>query len=200
MGTLRQGISLGLIVCLFHLCLVDAAWPVEKGAPDAAAIKQQVTLFGVGAEVKLRLADGTKLSGPIRAIEDTTFGLSTGPAGNLTKIAYDQVTKLSLATKSFSYRASSPPDLGAASRTALSLAGKNVTVRMTSGDKVHGIVQTAEQDRFTLLPSRGAPMSIAYTDVAQLGSHTSAMAYGILLGVAGGVALAIAIFLGSANH
>jgi len=193
MGTFRQGVSLGLIVCLFHLCLVDVAWPAQKGAPDAAAIKQEVTKFGVGAEVKLRLADGKKLSGRIQAVEDTAFELSTAPAGALTKIAYDQVTKLRLATKPFSYRAAAQPDPAEARRTALSLVGKQVTVRMTSGGKLHGVIEAVEQDHFTLLPSSGATMSIAYADVKQLGGHTGATTVYIFVGVAAGAAAILGI-------
>ncbi len=199
MSTLRKGISLGLMVCLFHLCLVNVAWSVEKGASDAAAVKQQVQLFGVRAQVKLRLADGTKLQGTVQSIEDTAFELIT-PSGNLTNIAYDQVTTLRLAAKSLSYQAKSQPDPAEARRTALSLAGKHVNVRVTGGDKVHGVLQAVEQEHFTLVTASGTPRSIAYEEVTQLESHSGRASLYILLGVAGGIALGIGIFAAEMNH
>ena len=48
MNNWRQFISIGLVVGLLHLSLADVAWPARK-ATDPTAVKQQVGLFGVGA-------------------------------------------------------------------------------------------------------------------------------------------------------
>ena len=74
MNTWRQFISIGLVVGLLQLSLADAAWATGKVAPPGpTAVKQQVDLFGVGANVKLKLADGKKLKGSIQGIDDGAF-------------------------------------------------------------------------------------------------------------------------------
>ena len=94
MSNWRQFVAVGLVVGMLHLTLVDVARSAEPTSlPNPATVKEQVNLFGVGAKIKVRLADGKKLNGTIEGIETSTF-LVASKASSPTPVAYDQVARL----------------------------------------------------------------------------------------------------------
>ena len=80
---LRKLIAICLVFFLSHFSFLQAATP-----PNPVSLKEKVDLFGVGAKVKLRLADGEKLRGSIETITDETFSFNPGPGALQRQIAY----------------------------------------------------------------------------------------------------------------
>jgi ribosome maturation factor RimP len=173
---LRKLIAICLVFFLFHFSFLQAATP-----PDPASLKEKVDLFGVGAKVKLRLADGEKLRGSIETITDETFSFNPGPGTLQRQIAYDQVVDLELAKRV--YRTQDQPDPVEARRVVVALGvGKHVVVKTTTGKEFHGHIQAIEPDNFTLLPDRAvAPVQIAYGEVRHVEKNLSAGATLVLV-------------------
>lgn len=172
MQRLQRVIVVTLIVCIVPMpygdwvTLLQAATP-----PDAVLAKQQVELFGVGAELKLKLASGEKVRGAVGAIEEHGFDLISDRGGSPRGISYDQVTELKLAKSTYKTRGAPNPD--EARRVAAGLGvGKHVAVKVTSGKTFRGDLQAINEDHLVLLPDREAQtMEIAYADVQGLGPN-----------------------------
>ena len=196
MNNWRQFISVGLVVGLLHLSLADAAWAVKTPPPDPTAVKQQVDLFGVGANVKLKLADGKKLKGSIQSIEDGAFLLASKPEASPTRVGYDQVAELKLAK--VTYKTSGQPDATQTRRVIAGLGvGRHIVVKTADGAEYHGKVQAVEADHFTILPDhQKVPVQIAYSDTALLSPNPTKgtwIAIGILAGI--GVAVLVTVLV-----
>jgi hypothetical protein len=159
---------------MVSLILITSA-QVVSGAdvrqPDGRALlKEKVELFGVGANVKVKLADGQKVKGPISSIVDEGFTLAPVPGELGRPINYDQVSELTLVVRN--YKASGSPDASEARRVIAALGvGNHVAVR-TSALKIHGQIMAVERDHFVMLPDDQAkPVEIAYQDVQQAGKN-----------------------------
>jgi hypothetical protein len=59
--------------------------------PDPSTVKAQVTKFGVGKEVKVKLVGGEKLSGHIQSIAPDSFTVKLDKSAGEKQIPYDQV-------------------------------------------------------------------------------------------------------------
>jgi len=192
MNNWRQFISVGLVVALLHLSLADVAWSAGKAAPPGpTAVKQQVDLFGVGANVKLKLADGKKLKGSIQGIEDGAFVLaSKQEASPTTRVAYDQVAELKLAK--VTYKTSGKPDAAETRRVIAGLGvGRHIVVKTTDGAEYHGKVVAMGADHFTILPDhQRAPIQIAYSDALLLSPNPTKGTW-IAIGVLAGIGIAV---------
>jgi hypothetical protein len=93
MNTWRQLLVTTVVVGMLHLTIVDVACSAERAAlPNPTSVKQQVDQFGLGAKVKIRLANGKKLNGTIQAIEEDAF-LVVSKEPSPTSVAYDQVAQ-----------------------------------------------------------------------------------------------------------
>ena len=159
------------MVSVFSISSVRWSSGADVRQPEGSALlKEKVELFGVGANVKVKLADGQKAKGPISSIVDTGFALAPEPGGAARSINYDQVSELTLVTRN--YRASGSPDAAEARRVVAALgAGNHVMVR-TSELKIHGQIMAVELDHFLILPDNQAkPVEIAYQDVHQVGKN-----------------------------
>ena len=176
MNDLRKTTAIWLVVSLFYLSSLQATAPAGP-----ALMKRKVDLFGVGASVKLKLADGEKLRGSIEAIKDENFVLDQGQGASERLIAYDQVADLDL-TK-HRYRARGQTDLLEAKRVVAALGvGKHVVVNTTGGRELHGYIQAIEPDHFTVLPDReAAPVQILYSEVRHVEKNLSAGATLVLV-------------------
>ena len=178
----------GLAVCLLHLSLVDTAWPASTAATLSPALaKQQVGLFGVGAKVKVELANGKKLKGSIQSLEEEGFLLNSSPAGSPAQITYDQVTQLTLAKVTF--KAKGQPDAAEAKRVAAGLGiGHHIVVKTADGKEYHGRVVALDEHSLTMLPDHAAaPVQVGYNNVQQLGPNPGAgtwVGIGLLAAVA----------------
>ena len=168
-----------VIVVTLIVCLVPAPYGdwvtilLAATPPNAVLAKQQVELFGVGAELKLKLASGEKVRGSVGAIEEHGFDLISDRGGSAHRITYDQVAELKLAKSTFQTRGAPNPE--EARRVAAGLGvGRHVAVKVTSGQTFRGNLQAINEDHLVLLPDREArTMEIAYANVQALGPNLS---------------------------
>ena len=91
----QRVIGVALTICLvLGLC---GDWVTNLRAatlPNSTLTKQQVELFGVGADVKVKLTSGKKLRGSIGGIDAQSFDLISRRDRSPRRITYDQVTQL----------------------------------------------------------------------------------------------------------
>jgi len=170
----KKALVVALVTCLLLLPLGDVAASLNAATPPNPAVaKQQVDQFGVGAKVKIQLADGKKLKGSISAIEDEAFLLTSKQQGSPQRVAYDQVAQLKLAK--LTYKAGGQPDPAEARRVVLGLGvGKHIMVKTAAGKEYHGLIVAIEEGGFAVMPDKQAtPVQIAYNDVLQLGPNLS---------------------------
>ncbi len=59
--------------------------------PDPSTVKAQVTKFGVGKQVKVKLVGGEKLSGHVQSIAPDSFTVKLDKSAGEKQIPYDQV-------------------------------------------------------------------------------------------------------------
>jgi len=170
----RRVVVVTLIVCLVPVSCGDWA-PILLAATRSNPVlaKQQVELFGVGAEVKVKLASGKKLGGWIGAIDASGFALISPRAGSPQRIAYEEVAELKMARST--YRASGAPNIEEARRVVAGLGiGKHIMVKVSPGKTFRGHLRAISKDHFVLLPDReAASIEIAYGEVQQLGPNLS---------------------------
>jgi len=189
----KKALVIALVTSLLLLPLGDVAASLNAATPPNPAVaKQQVDQFGLGAKVKIQLADGKKLKGSISAIEDGGFLLASKADGSPQRVAYDQVAQLKLAK--LTYKATGQPNLAEARRVVLGLGvGKHIQVKTAAGKEYHGLIVAIEEGGFAVMPDKqSAPVQIAYSDVVQLGPNLSTGAkIAIAVVVAAGVALTI---------
>lgn len=176
----------GLVFCMLLLPFGDLQSSLGAATPfGPSSVKQQVEQFGVGANVKLKLAGGEMLRGSIQAIEGGSLLLTSGGASTPRRISFDQIAQVRLAK--ITYKASGQPDYLEVRRVVTALgAGKHVVVRTTHGNEYHGNIQAIDQDHLTMLPDlQSAPVQIGYGEVSAIGPNLSkASKVAILIAVA----------------
>jgi hypothetical protein len=173
MSSWRQFVAIGVMFGMLHLTTIDVAWSAEPAAlPNSTAVKQQVDQLGVGAKVKIRLANGKKLNGTIQSIEEGSF-LVASKQSSPTPVAYEQVAQLKLAK--ITYKSKGTVDVDEARRVVVCLGvGRHIMVRTLAGKEYHGNIQGIGTDSFTILPDHKAgPVQIAYDEVARTGPNLS---------------------------
>lgn len=194
MNNWKQFVALGLVIGMLHVTLVDVARSAEPTAVlNPVAVKQQVNLFGVGAKVKVRLADGKKLNGTIEGIEADTFLLGS-KAPSPTPVAYEQVAQLKFAKET--YKTKGPVDAVEARRVVAGLGvGRHIMVKTMAGQEYHGNILAIRAETFTVLPDHTTtPVQIAYDETLQTGPNMSKGAkIALIVGVA--VAVVIVVFV-----
>jgi hypothetical protein len=102
MKTWRQVLTVGLALWVPIVPLQG------QSLPDPTLIQQRITGLGVGADVKVKLADGKKLRGNIEAIADQSFELALKRDRTSEAIAYDQIAELRLADLYYKAKGSCP--------------------------------------------------------------------------------------------
>jgi ribosome maturation factor RimP len=173
MSSWRQFVAFALAAGMLHLTLVDVARSAEPTSlPNPATVKEQVNLFGVGAKVKVRLADGKKLNGTIEGIETSTF-LVASKASSPTPVAYDQVARLKFTKET--YKANGPVDAVEVRRVVAGLGvGRHIMVKTMAGDEYHGNILVIRAENFTMLADHEtAPVQIAYDETLRTGPNLS---------------------------
>jgi small nuclear ribonucleoprotein (snRNP)-like protein len=184
----RQVLTVGLAVWLPIVSLQG------QSLADPTLIQQQVTDLGVGADVKVKLADGKKLRGQIQAIADQSFQLALKREGTSEAIAYDQVAELRLTD--LYYKAKGGPDATEARRTVLGLGiGKHVLVKYRNGMKIRGTIDMIDTDYFAVLGDhQSTSLQVSYADTWLAQPNLSRFAK-MLIGV--GVFLIFIVILGA---
>jgi len=174
MNNWQKFIATGLAAYMLVLPLGDLAVSLQAEVPPNPTLtKQQVDRWGVGAEVKVKLAGGKNLRGAISGIEDDSFLLVKGQKASPKRVGYAEVAELKLAKNL--YRTVGQPDAVAVMRVVEALGvGRHAVVKTTAGQEYHGNIQAIGQDYFTLLPDQQSqPVQIAYSDVQQVGPNLS---------------------------
>jgi len=192
----QKFIATVLAACMLALPLGDLAVSLQAEVPPNPTVtKQQVDRWGVGAEVKVKLAGGKNLRGAISGIEDESFLLVKGQQASPKRVGYAEVAELKLAKNL--YRASGQPDAIAAMRVVEALGvGRHAVVKTAAGQEYHGNIQAIDRDQFTLLPDhQSQPVQIAYSDVQQVGPNLSKGAKITIIVVVAAVAVALAVGL-----
>ncbi len=172
-----------LILLLSHMPVAFAADSLRESATRAARQlglaqgqpQRQVELLGVGAAVKVRLANGQRLDGSITSIDTGSFDLALR-RGEVRRITYGEVAELRFV--SATYKASGPPNVTEVRRVAAGLgAGRHVAVKVTSGQTLRGHIQAVHEEHLVLLRDRATmPIDIAYDEVQALGPNLSTAA------------------------
>ena len=201
MNDWQKFLATGLAACLLVLPLGDLAVSAEAGTPpNPALVKQQVDRWGVGAEVKAKLAGGKNLRGSIGDIEKEGFLLNTGRQASRQRVGYTEVAELKLAKNL--YRAAGPPDALAVMRVVEALGvGRHAVAKTTAAQEYHGNIQAIEQDSFTLLPDhQTTAVQIQFNEVREVGPNLSkgakiAIAVGVLVTV-----VVVVLVLGSRSN
>jgi ribosome maturation factor RimP len=192
MNQWHRVIVIVLVFCIGILPVSDVAAVAGDTPSGSDQVKQQIDQFGVGANLKVQLADGKKLKGSISAIEDAAFLLTSKQEGSPRRVAYDQVAQLKLAK--LTYKAAGQPDPAESRRVVLGLGlGKHIMVKTAGGREYHGLIVAIDEGRFTVMPDKQtAPVQIAYNDVLQVGPNLSRGAkIGIIVAIAAGAAAII---------
>jgi len=170
------------------LCLFQFSLPAREDVADPAFVKHWAQEFGVGADVRLSLADGNKLRGRVEAIHDEVFVLRPKSESPPRELRYDEVTQLRLARSSF--RANGNPDPEEARRVALALdVGKHVMTKVAGGRTFRGHIESIQADYLVLrLDHSAGAVQIPYQEVRHLEQNLSRGAkIGIIVAVAAGV-------------
>jgi hypothetical protein len=189
---IRKVTTTCLMICL--VCLPSMHWASAADAyqsGDTTRLKQKVALFGIGADVKVKLADGQKMKGLISYIDDTGFALAPRDGGAARQISYNRTSALTLVSNK--YHASGTPDVTEARRVVAALGvGTHVVVR-TAELKIHGQIKAVEGDHFVILPDdQATSLPIAYRDVQQVGKNLSTLS---MIGLVTVVVVAIVVIV-----
>jgi len=174
--------------------LGDIAALAAETSTHPELIRQEMIQYGVGANLKLRLADGKKLKGSLVFLGEDGFELRATPKEPPRHIAYGQVTEVK-PTMIF-YRAKGQPDAIEARRTVLGLGvGHHIQVKTTTGKEYHGNIQTISTDTFTMLPDRQtSSVEISFSQVQYVEQNLSKFAkIAIAVFVAGTIAVIVLV-------
>lgn len=187
MSQWHKAIVIALVFCIGILPVSDfAAFAADTPAgPDQ--VKQQIGQLGVGANLKVQLADGKKLKGSVVSLGEDGFDLKT-KSDAPRHIAYNNVNEVKLAK--LTYRAKGATDAIEARRVVLGLGvGRHIQVKTTAGQEYHGNIQVIDSDSFTMLPDhQTAAVQIAFTEVQYVEQNMSTgakVALGVCILVAG---------------
>src|SRR5690242_9068807 len=94
---MRAFTAVALVVCLHSLQLVQSA---SAAATDGLSVRRQITDYGIGAKLNLKLAGGRKLSGRVSAINDNGFQIAKANA-TAVDVTYDEVGRVKLAQRAY---------------------------------------------------------------------------------------------------
>ena len=200
MNHLYRTIVILLVFCIGVLPVNDVALLAADKQSGPGQVKQQIDQFGVGAKLKVQLADGKKVKGSVVSLGEEGFELRAKPGDAPRHFAYNNVNEVKLAK--LVYRAKGAPDAVQARRVVLGLGvGHHIQVKTTAGKEYHGNIQVIDSDSFTMLPDhQTTPVQIAFGEVRYVEQNLSTgVKVAIIAGVAGAILLACTISLARAD-
>lgn len=168
MRAMRPVTAAAVAFCFFIVQSASAA-----GSFNPETVKDQVSQFGPGAKVKLKLTSGQIVSGSISEIEEDDFLLLTKRSQTPAVVPYGDVRQLKLASRR--YTAHDSPNAAAARSVVVALGvGHHIVVNPIGAKAIHGNIQSIEADAFTVVPDDAtAPVRVAYTDVRHVEKNLS---------------------------
>jgi small nuclear ribonucleoprotein (snRNP)-like protein len=199
MNQWHRSIVIALVICIGILPVNDLTALAGDTPSAPAQVKQQIDQFGVGANLKVQLADGKKVKGSVVSLGDTGFELRAKPGDAPRHIAYNNVNEVKLAK--LIYHAKGAPDAIEARRVVLGLGvGHHIQVRTTAGKEYHGNIQVIDANSFSMLPDRETtPVQIAFSDVQYVEQNLSKVAGWVILGAIVGAVVIVLLALRSAS-
>jgi hypothetical protein len=183
MWRLNQAIAWTCIACVFCPTL---------GARDVVDMERRVTELGLGADIKLKLTDGSKRRGQVEWIGTEGFDLKQSHERSAQRIDYVQIASLDLAKRV--YRSDAGRDPVAAHRVAVALGpGHHVLTRVRGGKTYRGRIENIDPQYLTLhLDHSGQSVAIPYAQIDHLEQNLSRLAkIGIIAAIGAGVCFLI---------
>ncbi|MBZ5542660.1 MAG: hypothetical protein LAO07_03150 [Acidobacteriia bacterium] len=193
-------IVMALVFCIGILPVSDVAALAADTPAGPEMVKQQLDQLGVGANLKVQLADGKKLKGSVVSLGEEGFELKGKSADAPRHIAYNNVNEVKLAK--LKYRTKGTPDAVEARRVVLGLGvGHHIQVKTTAGMMYHGNIQLIDSDSFTMLPDHETtPVQIAFAEVQYVEQNLSTGAKVAIIVGAAAAAVVIGFFVWLGNQ
>jgi hypothetical protein len=155
-------------------------------------LKQRVEQFGVGADLKIRLANGDKIRGAVESVGSDAFVLTPKGDNAPLEIAYADLQAVSYPPRG--YKTEGTPDAAAAKRVVVKFGvGEHILVKTNPDQALHGYIRGIEDDHFIFQPDgKAAVQQIAYSEVHKVHKNLS---FGATIAIIAGIAAAVALIL-----
>lgn len=173
------------------ICIASVFCPT-LGARDVVDMERRVNELGPGADIKLKLTDGSKRRGQVESIGTEGFDLKQSHERSAQRIDYGQIVSLDLAKRV--YRSGAGRDPVAAHRVAVALGdGHHVPTRVRDGKTYRGHIENIDPQHLTLhLDHTGQSVAIPYAEIDHLEQNLSALAkIGIVAAIGVGICFLI---------
>jgi hypothetical protein len=189
--TLQTLTAQAAILGLIHPFLAADASPLHA-APRYQDLRQLVQQFGVGADLKVKLAGGDSLRGSVQAIGRDSFLLGPISGAAPREIAYEELENVRYPHRA--YTAEEAPDPAAAKRMVVQLGvGEHIMVKVSPTQKVRGYIRAVGEDHFVIQPDRQTTMlEIPYSDVWKVHKNLS---FGATVAIVVGIAAVTVLIL-----
>jgi ribosome maturation factor RimP len=176
---------------ILHFSIVAGGTRLQAASPPNE-VKQRVEQFGVGTELKLKLAGGDSVRGEVQSIGDNSFLFVPKEDNTPREIAYSELQKVSYPKRG--YKAEATPDPAAAKRMVVQLGvGEHIMVKVSPTEKVRGHIRAINDDHFLIQPDgQTANLSVPYDSVWKVNKNLS---FGATIAILVGIAAAVALIL-----
>jgi len=146
----------------------------------------------VGTELKVKLADGTKLRGLVERIDKESFLLAGKDDGASREISYSDLDKLSYPKRG--YKTEGTPDPAAAKRMVVQLGvGEHIMVKVSPTQKVRGHIREINSDYFVVQPDGQTQIvQVPYNNILKVNKNLS---FGATVAIVVGIAAAVVLIL-----
>jgi len=182
---MRRALALCLMICLSVIPalpgsrdMIPEQNDVQKESPKElkrqAALREKLERMGSGAQVRVAMRGSSPpvtMQGTIDEIAPETFALKT--KDGITRLQYRQIEKVSL-TKGGYYRSSEATDPVRVRQVLADMGiGENVKIKLNSGDRLTGKIQTIDENSVTLMEAKtGQSRVVAFSEIKELNKKT----------------------------
>ncbi len=180
-----------LILALVHSGLLNGASKPRLG-DSQFPLRKRIGQFGVGTELKVKLADGTKLRGLVERIGEESFFLAAKDDAASREITYNELDKLSYPKRG--YKAEDNPDAAAAKRMVVQLGiGEHIMVKVGPTQQVRGHIRQIDNDYFVIQPDgQTQTLQVPYNNILKVNKNLS---LGAKIAIVGGIAAAVVLIV-----
>ncbi len=187
-----------VVAGLLHLCVLSGGVKLQaKELPNPDVLKQRVEQFGVGTELKVKLANGQDLRGAVESVGAETFVVALNENGGSREVSYDELRKVNYPKRG--YKAEGHPDPIAAKRMVVQLGvGEHIMVQTGPDTKLRGHIREIHDDHFVILPDhQNAAVQVPYNSILKVNKNLS---LGGTIAVLVGIAAVVAVILILTNN
>ncbi len=193
MFNLKKLLANAMVVALLHLGLISSSVRLQaKELPNPDVLKQRVEQFGVGTELKLKLANGQNIRGSVESVGDESLVVALKDNGVSREVSYDELRKVNYPKRG--YKAEGHPDPAAAKRMVVQLGvGEHIMVQTGPDTKLRGHIREIHGDHFVILPdNQNAAVQVPYQNILKVNKN---MSFGATIAVLVGIAAAVVLIL-----